>query len=144
MMHKAWCGIEEVPYCFSKSSIKFQGHTGWKIDNLNPVWVRLLGRSQLSRYFTDVDQATSHYLNQWWLVYWCIYSSLGLNELIGLPVSHYHWCIIVCHAVPVVITVTQSTSLLGHSEHAWQQWFFSNPLLEHHVLSTCLPGISSV
>ena len=27
------------------------------------------------------DQATSHYLNQWWLVYWRIYASLGLNEL---------------------------------------------------------------
>ena len=31
-----------------RSSIKFQGHTGWKIDDLSPVWVRLLGRSQLS------------------------------------------------------------------------------------------------
>ena len=30
MMHKAWCSIEEVPYYFSGSSIKFQGHTGWK------------------------------------------------------------------------------------------------------------------
>ena len=30
------------------SSIKFQGHTGWKIDDLNPIWVRLLGSSQLS------------------------------------------------------------------------------------------------
>ena len=26
-------------------------------------------------------QATSHYLNQWWLVYWRIYASFGLNEL---------------------------------------------------------------
>ena len=26
------------------------------------------------------DQATSHYLNQWWLDYWRIYASLGLNE----------------------------------------------------------------
>ena len=25
-------------------------------------------------------QAASHYLNQWWLVYWRIYASLGLNE----------------------------------------------------------------
>ena len=25
--------------------------------------------------------ATSHYLNQWWLIYWQIYASLGLNEL---------------------------------------------------------------
>ena len=24
-MHKAWCGIEEVPYCLSRSSIDFQG-----------------------------------------------------------------------------------------------------------------------
>ena len=30
------------------SSNKYQGHTGWKIDDINPVWVRLLGRSQLS------------------------------------------------------------------------------------------------
>ena len=28
MMHKAWSSIEEVPYCFPRSSIKFQGHTG--------------------------------------------------------------------------------------------------------------------
>ena len=33
------------------------------------------------RYWLGVDQATSHYLNQWWLVYWRIYASLGLNEL---------------------------------------------------------------
>ena len=48
MMHKAWCSIEEVPYYFSGSSIKFRGHTGWKINDSNPIWVRLLGRSQLS------------------------------------------------------------------------------------------------
>ena len=24
---------------------------------------------------------TSHYLNQWWLVYWYIYASIGLNKL---------------------------------------------------------------
>ena len=29
MMHKAWSGIEEVPYCFSRSYIKLQGH-GYK------------------------------------------------------------------------------------------------------------------
>ena len=30
MMHKALCNIEEDPYCFSSSSIEFQGHTGQK------------------------------------------------------------------------------------------------------------------
>ena len=33
------------------------------------------------RYWLGAVQATSHYLNQWWLVYWSIYVSLGLSEL---------------------------------------------------------------
>ena len=38
MMHKAWCSIEEVPYCFPRSSIKFQGHTEPKIADFDPNW----------------------------------------------------------------------------------------------------------
>ena len=38
MMHKAWSGAEEVPYCFSRSSVKFQGHTALKIVKFNPDW----------------------------------------------------------------------------------------------------------
>ena len=34
MMHKAWHSIEEVPYGFSRSSIKFYGHTGGKLTIL--------------------------------------------------------------------------------------------------------------
>ena len=33
------------------------------------------------RWWLGAVQATSHYLNQWWLVYRRIYASLGLNEL---------------------------------------------------------------
>ena len=33
------------------------------------------------RYWLSADQATRHYLKQWWLVYWRICASLGLNEL---------------------------------------------------------------
>ena len=33
------------------------------------------------REWLGAVQATSHYLNQWWLVYRRIYASLGLNEL---------------------------------------------------------------
>ena len=33
------------------------------------------------RYWLVTSQATSHYLNQWWLVYWRIYASLSLNDL---------------------------------------------------------------
>ena len=38
MINKGWHSIEDVPYCFLKSFIKFQGHTGWKVDNFNPIW----------------------------------------------------------------------------------------------------------
>ena len=35
------------------------------------------------RYWLGDVQATSHYLKQWWLVYWRIFTLLGLNELIS-------------------------------------------------------------
>ena len=48
------------------------------INNI-PALVQIIDKS------TDCDPlpwpAPSHYLNQWWLVYWRIYASLGLNEL---------------------------------------------------------------
>ena len=38
MMHKAWSSIEEMPYCFSRSYVKFQGHTALKIVEFDPNW----------------------------------------------------------------------------------------------------------
>ena len=38
MMHKAWSSIEEVPYCFWRSSVKFQGHTALQIVEFDPNW----------------------------------------------------------------------------------------------------------
>ena len=37
-MHTAWSSIEEVPYSFSRSSVKFQGHTALKIVEFDPNW----------------------------------------------------------------------------------------------------------
>ena len=42
-MHKAWCSIEEVPYCFSMSSIEFQGHAGKKKHR---YWPELISSGQ--------------------------------------------------------------------------------------------------
>ena len=39
------------------------------------------------RYWLGAVQATSHYLNQWWLIYWRIYASLGFNELKDLMIQ---------------------------------------------------------
>ena len=41
MMNKAWRSIEKVPYYFSRLFIKFQGYTGQKIDDLNPILSKL-------------------------------------------------------------------------------------------------------
>ena len=47
MMHKAWSSIGEVPYCFSRSSVKFQGHTAKK----NRRFLPKLGVSRLQLQF---------------------------------------------------------------------------------------------
>ena len=38
MMHRARSSRVEVPNCFSRSSIKFQGHTALKIIEFDPQW----------------------------------------------------------------------------------------------------------
>ena len=38
MLHKAWSSIEEMPYCFPRSSIKFQGRPALKIVEFHPNW----------------------------------------------------------------------------------------------------------
>ena len=38
MLHKAWNSKGEMPYCFPKSSIKFQGHTVQNITDFDPNW----------------------------------------------------------------------------------------------------------
>ena len=38
MLHRAWSSIVEVPYCFSRSYVKFEGHTALKIVEFDPNW----------------------------------------------------------------------------------------------------------
>ena len=38
MLHKAWNSKGEMPYCFPRSSIKFQGHTVQSITDFDPNW----------------------------------------------------------------------------------------------------------
>ena len=38
MMHRALSRIVEVPYCFSRSYVKLQGHTALKIVEFDPNW----------------------------------------------------------------------------------------------------------
>ena len=70
MLHKAWNSKGEMPYCFPRSSIKFQGHTVLNITALTQIgrfWT--IGRSQLSnpsdlpcsvlRYTVSVSESVS-------------------------------------------------------------------------------------
>ena len=36
-MHKAWSGMDEVPYCFSRSSVKFHSYTAQKAFILTQI-----------------------------------------------------------------------------------------------------------
>ena len=38
MLHKAWNSKEEMPYCFLRSFIKFQGDTEQNITDFDPNW----------------------------------------------------------------------------------------------------------
>ena len=51
MMHKGWRSIEELPFCFSGSSVKFQGHTAKKNRRFWPE----LGVSELKLKFEFTD-----------------------------------------------------------------------------------------
>ena len=63
MMHKSWCYLGKVPYYFSRSSIKFQGHTGQKkspvlsqikrFRTVTPVWIHqwIWNDAQSLRYY---------------------------------------------------------------------------------------------
>ena len=47
-MHRAWSSIAEVPYCFSRSYVKFQGHTALKIVEFDPDWAFPVSNSSLN------------------------------------------------------------------------------------------------
>ena len=62
MLHKAWIRTEEVPYCFSKSSVKFQGHMALKIVDFDPDWAFLdcnssLNSSMATKCCTKLEEA---------------------------------------------------------------------------------------
>ena len=48
--------------------------------------VQLIIFQHCFRWRLGADQATSHYLNQGWKVCWCIWASLGLNELTWMKI----------------------------------------------------------
>ena len=70
MMHKIWSSIEEVSYCFSRSSVKFQGHWAEKI--IIPLATKLGGYIEFTLSVCLSDPAvlpvgTVHSLEWFWV-----------------------------------------------------------------------------
>ena len=71
---------------------------------------------------------TSHYLNQWWIVYRCIYASLGLNELTRYQVLY-----------PTVSTnITHFINpFINYHEINWDGIIFNNKKYPALVIGCC-------
>ena len=87
----SWCllcntAVNWPPFQVKHFHMHFAGIKMYEF-RLKLHWILLL-RLELTifqHWFNEwlgAEQVSSHYLNQWWLVYWCMYASLGLNELI--------------------------------------------------------------
>ena len=64
------------------------------------LWDKITPIPQVG-HLHKISQATSHYLNQWWLVYQRIYASRGLNELrsYGIKSPQFHKSVIFIRSV---------------------------------------------
>ena len=98
--------------------------------------ISLFPRAQLTlehwfRKWLGADQATSHYLNQWWLVYWRIFASLGLIELTILCFSFCYTCIMIHNLACRFLVTLVFMYKLGH--HWFRQCFVAFLAPSHHL-----------
>ena len=82
LTHCGWDKMDAILQNFQMNFFLMKMYEFW----LKFHWTLFLGVPLIIfqhwfRWWHDTMQATSHYLNRWWLNYWCIYASLRLNEL---------------------------------------------------------------
>ena len=77
----------------------------------------------------------SHYLNQWWFVYWRIYASLGLNELTPKPaVTRFpDTVIIVISSAARVKAACNTVSCIAHHVAHLHIMFLQLPLEQRYA-----------
>ena len=90
------------------------------------------------RQWLGADQATSHHLSQWWIVYWHIFASLGLNELTNIPYS--------VHKLTQYLIKLDIEMPAGRERCQWKnEWSQQPPIKSIHVdhlWSTQYPSVS--
>ena len=92
IIYKAWSGKEEVPNCFSRSSIKFQGDTSHKISNLISIStfqddISSLNLQMASKYFTMLRWVWKRCP----LVFQSHISSFKVTQATNLPIWLKFW-----------------------------------------------------
>ena len=87
MLHKAWNSKVEMAYCFPRSSIKFQGHTGQNITDFDPNWAfpdyRPVAAFKSLRFALLSRQSRHHDQEAW-------YNKPNTSEKKNLGVSRKH------------------------------------------------------
>ena len=84
------------------------------------------------RWWLGADQATSHYLNQWWLDYRRIYASLGLNELNHVnKTQHLTQSKIYVNGDTIVLCLSIPELIISHSKQ--QQYQFDIKSISHNT-----------
>ena len=101
MLHKAWNSIGEMPYCFPRSSIKFQGHTVQNITDFDPNWAfpdyRPVAAFKSLRFalLSDIyipTKPNTYFLCQWWAYNDCFQLCIKVGVMLLLPLSCYcYW-----------------------------------------------------
>ena len=147
MIHRAWSCIVEVPYCFSRSYVKFQGHTALKIVEFDPNWAFPDSNSSLNSpmamkccrkletakerrpivfqghpsNFKVTRDKTSPILTQ----IGC-FQTIGrsqLSNLSDLPLYLSHYTLLLFHSWLPKPAISFNSSLTGMAHHSWYiQW----------------------
>ena len=86
-----------------------------------------------------VDQATSHYLNQWWLDHWRIYPSLGLNEL--MSTDSYHSVDTIPFIYFSYYHLTQYDIIICEMKHKITWWYAINDIKLHDMVYQMIRAI---
>ena len=89
MMHNAWNSIEEVPYCFLKSSVKFQGHTEQKIIDFDQNWAFPDYNSSLNspKFGFEIMDKALHSIEE--MLYYFSRSSIKFQGHMGKKITYF-------------------------------------------------------
>ena len=96
MLHQAWNSKGEMPYCFPRSSIKFQGHMGQNITDFDPNWA-----------FPDYRPVAT-FKSLRFALFSCDQAAIWLVQSVRLSVRPSH----LFHHVPIIISSWNFQELL--------------------------------